>query len=418
MITIDSDVKQAYISHTVHRKVMVKVYEEGTLLSTIERGGDITNLSDEYLVTTISDNHIVSESMEIERSIIDGDELRFGGCYASQFKIQAFDISGELVKKDIKVYLYLTIANVLYPADDLFPRDDLFPYSGTDEYRHCIFTGTIDSAKRQKNRTIKEIVAFDTLYGNSQRFREAMAGIAAQAGNRSLKVVREYLENSPAFDGSAWIDESVMFNDQTAMSMTVRNVRDALDERTEKIDILRAYCELNAAFGYCDNEGRLKYKQLLSPAVEHIPAYSELDWEEYVTAPINLIQFYYGGSDPKPFKYGHAQERPSEYVSDNLITKCCTDIGDFVRNFNDNNGHNYIFGNLYQYRPFRAVLFDYWWLEPGDKVIIDTGTIVEGDQESVESYVLSMTITGIQHLKTTIEAKGQQYLRKEEEDVI
>ena len=131
-----------------------------------------------------------------------------------------------------------------------------------------------------------------------------------------------------------------------------------------------------------------------------------------------MIQFYYNGSDPKANKWGHSQNPPSKYISDNIITKCCTNITDLVHAFNDNNGHNYIFNNLYQYRPFKAVLFDYWWLEPGDKVKISTGSEAQGDVRIVESYIFSMTISGIQNLKTTIEAKGKQYLGKEEANVI
>ena len=207
--------------------------------------------------------------------------------------------------------------------------------------------------------------------------------------------------------------EVELFNDSTALSMTLENTKKAIKmNTTTTTDVLKAYAELNAAFAVMDRYNKLNYIQLLSDEVEEIPYHSDLEWEEYETADINGIKIAYGSESEKYYSYGYGAENPSVYsTSDNCIAKCCSDVSELVKAFNDNTGNNYLFGNLYKYRPFKAVLFDYWWLEPGDRVDIETDA---EDTPIVSSFVFNISISGIRNIKTTINADGKQYLGKEE----
>ncbi len=99
------------------------------------------------------------------------------------------------------------------------------------------------------------------------------------------------------------------------------------------------------------------------------------------------------------------------YISDNIITACCTDIAGIVTSFNDNKGNNYIFYNLYAYRPFKADVYGRWWLECGDKVSIKTGFT---DTETVDSFVFERTLKGTNGMRVGITANGTEYLGKDE----
>ena len=86
-------------------------------------------------------------------------------------------------------------------------------------------------------------------------------------------------------------------------------------------------------------------------------------------------------------------------------------MGELVTAFNNNNGNNYIFYDLYSYRPFSADVFARWWLEPGDKVKIKTGY---DDTETVESFVFERTIKGINGMRVTLKAQGTEFIGKDE----
>ena len=79
------------------------------------------------------------------------------------------------------------------------------------------------------------------------------------------------------------------------------------------------------------------------------------------------------------------------------------------------NRSNYIFGNLLTFQPFKADVFARWWLEPGDRVQIKTGY---NDIETIDSFVLSRKIKGINGMSVTIEAKAKEYLGNMEIDEV
>ena len=59
-------------------------------------------------------------------------------------------------------------------------------------------------------------------------------------------------------------------------------------------------------------------------------------------------------------------------------------------------------------------MFARWWLEPGDKVAIKTGY---NDTETVESFVLSRTLKGINGMHCIIKATGTEFLGKDEIEI-
>ena len=387
MIITDPVLKELLLHNTINREIVIRFPDDDI--------ADITN------------THIVSESMILKRSIIKGKDLKFGGGIASQFNIKVIGIDSDLKGKKIEVSLIQTVRSLLFPSEDLFPSDNLFPCGGTEKYEFRLFTGKIDSALRLKNRAVKEIVAFDAFYNDSKYVYDFMTSFAAYSGNASLYSIREAIEHRLEYD----TDEE-LFNDSTALSMTLENTKKAIKRNaTTTTDILKAYAELNAAFAIMDRFNQLKYIQLLNPNVETISYYKDLEWEEYETGPITLLKFTYGGESDLYHSYGRSSDTPSIYISDNIITKCCSSVSELITAFYDSQGNDYIFNDIYKYRPYKAVLFDYWWLEPGDKVIIHTGA---QDTPTVTSFVFSITLKGIRNLKATINADGKQYLGKDE----
>lgn len=387
MIVTDSNTKELLLNNTVSRELVIHFPDDD--------------------IDDIKSAQIVSESMTLKRSIVKGSEFKFGGGIASQFNIKVIGIETELADKNIEVSLQQTVRPLLYPSEDLFPTDDLFPCGGTESYEWRIFTGKIDSAKRLKNRAVKEIIAFDDLYSNSKYVYDYMTSVAIYSPTQALVNFRQVIEDR--LDHSDDNEGLVLFNDETALSMTLENTQKAVKpKKTTTTDVLTAYAELNSAFLVADRFNKLSYVQLLDPSIEEITYYKDLEWEEYDTAPITGTQFSYNGENDTYYAWGYAAT--SIYTSENLITKCCTDVATLVKQAYEN-----FKNDKCVFRPFKAVLFDYWWLEPGDKVILSTQA---EDTPTVTSFVFSVILSGISNIKVTINADGKQYLGKDEMDVV
>ncbi len=406
LIALSPEIKALLLENSIHREIIIR----------------FPNAADGE-IKEIGSGNIIADSFELTQSICDENEFVLGGCIAGQLTIQVIGIEQALNNKRINVFLRQTYGTgELYPSDDLYPSDSLYPGLRTASIEVPIFSGTIDSSLRQKNRSVKEIIAYDDIYMMSQTNCSAwLLGYIEHTSKFTLRnLIYAALENLEINTGiKVSLNNFLGFNDDKVLSITLSVAESVINKNTTFVDLLKAYCELNACFGIIDPNGNFQfirlYQQISSAKTskkavdEIIPSYADLTFEEYVTRPINRIRFTYNKN--KDFDYGHSQTRQSWYISDNLITKCCTDVGAIVTAFNDNKGNNYIFSDLYSYRPFTADVFARWWIEPGDKIQIKTGY---NDTEIVESFVFARTIKGINGLRVSLKAQGTEFLGKDE----
>lgn len=391
MIALSDEVKKQLLNDSLQREIIISFPDND--------------------IPDITGKNIVSESLELTQAICDDKEFVLGGCIAGQFTIKVINVEQELNGKRIKVIMRQSYSKgLLLPSDTLYPSSDLHCGYQTGTVEVPLFCGTINSSARQKNRAVKEIVAYDDLYLASQKYvYNYFTSLAIYSPTAELYVIRERLCKT-ILDNYDYESEFVGFNDSTKLSLNSELVKSVCKDKTTVAELLSAYCELNACFAIMSGDGKIKFIQLINPQTEIIENYSSLDFEEYTTSNINLIKFKY--DKDKYFAYGHTQEKKqSWYISDNLITSCCTDISELVTNFNDNSGNNYIFDSLYSYCPFKADVYARWWLECGDKVSIKTGYT---DTETVDSFVFERTLKGTNGMRVSITANGTEYLEKDE----
>lgn len=376
-------------------------------------------LSLEFDDFTIESEKIVAESFELSSSILDQSEFKLGGCISSQMNISVFDVEEDLTGKKVKVYIEQSYnTNVLYPSENLYPSESLYPSTTIKTNKYCLFTGLVYSSKRQSNRKIRDIVAFDYMYELSRIYcKSKFYGYVYHKytdGSVKKSITLGDLMNA-IFD---WGDvprnggfgTGNFFNILNELKFDYTLIESTVNEKTTLIDLLSACCELNACFAIIGRDGYISFKTLYNSSQSRasIPTYSDLSFEDYTMKPITMISFPY--SKDKTFKYG-SSEKGSYYQSDNIITRCCTDIGELVTAFSDNASHNYIFNSVYSYRPYSADIFGRWWIETGDFISIPT---TYDDVKTVESFVLSRTLKGANGMTCKIEAKGVEYLGKEE----
>ena len=375
-------------------------------------------LSLEFDDFTIESDNIVAESFELNNSILDGEEFKLGGCIASQMSVSVFDVENDLSGKKFKAYIEMSCStNILYPGENLVPSDSLYPLSTVTSYKYCLFTGFVYSVKRQSNRNIRDIIAFDDMYRLSQVYCKNMFyGYVFHKytdGPKQSITVGDLM--NAIFDwgeiSTTGFGTGNFFNILNELKFDYKLIESTISEKITLIDLLSACCELNACFAIFDRNGFIRFKTLYNSSAQtsaNISTYSDLSFDDYTMKPITMISFPY--NNDKMFKYG-SNEKYSYYNSDNIITRCCTDIGTIVTAFNDNAGHNYIFNDLYCYRPYSADIFGRWWIEAGDFVSIPT---TYDDIKMVDSFVLTRSLKGINGMTCTIEAKGVEYLGKDE----
>ena len=374
---------------------------------------------------TITGSNIMAESMTITKSICDGN-LKLGGCIATQFELQLIDISPDMVQgKKIQAVL-LEYGDeefeVLYPSDDLIPSDDLVPdghfsYSCTER---IVFTGYVDRAKRQKQREIVNITAYDDLYcwGN-KNVSWWFENFAQYSGNAYIMTVIESLfESQIGYDEETYPErmqyiaprwgKSVDNNNYTKPLALSRYLAETLYKGDiSAVDILRSANELMGRFGYITPDGKYTTMSIAENQKITVDRWIDLDFEEYDTALIDITSFNY--NDSQKCTFGRASQTKSCYYSeDNILTNCSTDYNT-VRVLVDNVMNKGKLGDkIYRYRPFRMKTAEE--LIEGKNIGLGSKLEVITNYLTFQSFVFQEKITGIQHLQYEFSAEGDQIL--------
>lgn len=411
MIQIDEQTRHLLLYNSIHREIILRFPD------------------DDFEITG---GNIVSESFELTQSICDKKEFAFGGGVAGKMQINVIGINRLLNNKAVNVFLKATYSDSrLLPSKSLKPASNLIIGEQSHTVEVQLFSGKIYSVKKQKNRAIKQLVAYDLMYELSKQVL-------------SLDMLTSYVTRRVETDPSQSIRAEVFLNDMLnfsfddyIISIDLRNsfsldeyrtpnrnprlnldntcIRGAAKKGINTLALLQAYAEQNAAFAMFKGNGDIFFKSLITkvstgvyatePVDEIIPFYRDLSFEEFTVQPIGYASFKYADTATKTIK---SDKSKSCYISENILWRCVKELGDLGRIGWDG---GYLIGDTYCYQPFKADVFARWWLEPGDRVQIETGFELEnGEPEIIDSFVLSRKIKGINGMSVTIEAKGVERL--------
>ena len=367
---------------------------------------------------TIKSENIVAESMVITRSLCDGN-FNLGGCIATSCEIQLIGILPDSIQgKRIQV-----VATQQWYADEaIYPSDTLTPginkiYPGMHPLLSLggryFFTGTIDTAKRQSNRQIVKVTAYDDLYilGNKNVYTW-FYNFALNSPDGKITDLTSSLLSSQLSDLQYYNLHGRNGNDKIALNLSASLVENKCKGNLLALDVLKAICELTNCFGYINEKGVyyvVDIKGNNANAVS-ISTYESLSFEEYETQIFDGIVLCYG--ENKRYIYGRASsyEQPScYYCKDNVIANCCKDsttAGYFGKNLAD---ASRLLNQDYCYRPFSLKIDDNFAkdVKLGSKVKIATG-FSTGDVQYVNSFVLKDRITGIVNLTHEFSAEGEK----------
>ena len=244
MLVLDNKTKALLLENSLHREIVIR-FPNAT----------------EGEISEIGSSNIIADSLELTHSICDEKEFILGGCIAGQFSIQVIGIEQALNNKRINVFIKQTYSKgALYPSDDLFPSDDLLPGLQKDTIEIQIFSGTIDSSLRQKNRSVKEIIAYDDLYLMSKiKCYNWFLGYVKYTPNITLGgIARDVLDQFEIYTGISLAFNFSGFNNAKSLAVTTNLAENVAKDDMTLLDLLKAYAELNAIFIVISNTGKLK----------------------------------------------------------------------------------------------------------------------------------------------------------------
>lgn len=189
--------------------------------------------------------------------------------------------------------------------------------------------------------------------------------------------------------------------------------------------IAEGLCELNATFGHCDRQGRFSYVSLdymnIFPSNNTVPSddivpnipiymsnpngiiedinnlYIKASYEEYETQFIDRIM----AIDDYGYQLANNDYGTNTYVLNNNYLLYGRDKDELIDIMN---GFMSVISTI-SYRPAEISCKGLPYLELGDRVSLDVQ-----NNNNVTIYILKRTLTGIQSLRDTYSADGEEYL--------
>ena len=333
----------------------------------------------------ISNSDIFYETMELTESICSDNQITFGNCEASVFKITIANINVPLEGK------WITVSTIL---DD--KTDEPFVF-GT--YKVASFKPTADRSRR-------ELIAYDAIKDIlSADMTDWYNGLAFPM---SLKKFRDSFFEHLGFEQ----EETTLTNDEMVVEKTIES-----DEISGKY-IINAICEINGCFGHVNRNNKFQYLEIafnqfglyprnnIYPADDLYPVepsgrkiannlWISCEYEDYLVEKIDTLQIRQKENDIGVI-IGNGENL--YVIQDNFLVygKSSSDLEQIAKNtFN-------VIKSLSKYRPYSVECLGNPCIEVGDAIRITAKS------EIIESYVLQRTIKGIQSLRDTYKADGQK----------
>ena len=379
---------------------------------------------------TIDNDTLHSEAVTIKESICDEEDLMLGGCIASSCE---FEVS-EILQNDLSGLEFSTTLEVMDEDGNMALELPMGTYR-------------VNSAALVDDKDYKKIVAYDALYNASadvsewynalfpaeeksatklQNGKEVTVKVV-EYGTVKLKAMRESLLQHLGIP----YETQDLINDDLDVEKTVAPAAGSLTGAT----VLKAICTVNGGFGRMSRQGKFEVVQLnamhtiglypsarlfpskrlypvstksasddltkLSGASDTGPEYRSIRCEEYTTDKITCLNIQ---TDEEDVGVTVGTDLSNPY----LIT------GNFLLYGKSVDELKVIGGNILEelkgiyYRPVSELKLNTLpYLETGDMIV------AEKEAETVYSYIFSRTISGIQAMVDTYEAKGGQKRQNE-----
>lgn len=361
-------------------------YEYGTLFNDDSVKKEIII---KYGNTTITNEDLFNQELELDESLCSEEQLKFGSCEASVIKFR--------------------VANIVSPVKGNWISVGM-AIDGHAENPIRIGRYKVESDKPTSDRKWREIVAYDALYDMINDDVSAWYNSVLPGKNTSMPLSQFRKLFLQKYSVQEEIGEPLV-NDGMIVTRTID------PDELSGAKVITAICELNGCFGHIGRNGKFKSVRLtqgikglyprndLYPADDIYPRdpkstpigkgiYISCDYEDFIVNSITGIDVY---KEENALGVSSGSAENKYVVEDNFLVygKSEQDLRVIA-----NNLLSAIRG--LDYRPFDAECKGNPCFEVGDPVRLST------KYEIVESYILSRTLKGTQALKDSYSAAGKE----------
>ena len=394
MLNVDERLKELYRADSTDKQLILDFYHKGE--------------DEPYL--RLSSSNIKAETMELDEALSSNENLEFGSCEASQFKITLLNVTEVVKEARMEVY---QILEGIWPEAGLFPGDDIYP----NGYRMPLGVYIIKSAEKETDRKYLDIVGLDQM----SLFD---VNVAQWYNNLSFPMtLKEFRSSLCQYVGVTEKVPSYLPNDSILIEKTM-----SVEELSGR-DTLIACEQMNGVFGHFDREGILQHialqpNYILAPAENLYPSdelyplvpgemneqvydetisqnlYKSCVFEDYTVKAIEAVQIRQEEEDIGAI-YGTGN--------------CLVVEGNFLLYGKGADELQQIAAGIYgmvssrPYVPYECnLLKGLPYLELGD------AGLIKSEEGTIVSYIIKRTMKGIHALQDTYSATGEE-IRKEEQ---
>jgi len=368
MLEVSDEIKNLYAS-TSQPKHLIIYFPE---LEHIEDGETVIGLE-------IPQENIKFESMSLDESICEDDNITFVGCISSKFTVTLYNITYDLNGQKIEVSMTIGDTNTPIP----------------------LFNGWVSDVELETNRAYKDITAYDAIYSkisgvdvanwyNTLNFPITLGNLRVSLFEDNLSIIAE---------------EATLPNDDIEIS------KEYIPESLDALDVVKSICQINGVFGIINRQGNFEYRTLNPDVVAVFGTnYKDATYREFTLSPAGRVVIR-ESANKTGISYPVIASKTSYIVQSNIF------MAEFEKDtVTKRLVAGNIYGNLYNitYRPFEATNYGAPWLECGDTVSYTMYDFEESAAQGEDIWVtasytiLKRHLSGIQNLFDEFSAEGNE----------
>lgn len=387
MLDVLDRVKSAYKQDSYEKTVVIRLYgQKSKIYPSTELLPSSSFFPSERVIPEheFRNKDIVDESMSITEALCEGDTISYRSCVASSLDIEITNVVADVQDMEIQA---LQIVN-----------GETVP----------LFNGIVDYAKKTGAKTRRKIKAYDYLY---YRYKEDMTEwYNSLSFPMKCKDFRQalYRAYSMSYAAQDLINDDIYINKAEVQEISGR-------------DLLQMIGEFNGAFVHMDRNSQIRYVSLdrynyIYPSDEMLPGvrypgaqtdahgfeqastYIDCEYGDYMVQEINRLSVKQG--DVTIGTYGDGS---NTYVITNNILFSDMDA-DVIQEVLA--GIYTKIGGIY-YVPHKTIIKGRPYVECGDVMSVKIS-----EDKTIDTYIFKRTLKGVQSLRDTYEADGEEYHSK------
>ena len=313
--------------------------------------------------STISNKNILKESMALDEILMEDNQLHFGRCNASEFSITLATVAANIKNEKIKVYIE------------------------SNDSRLQLGEFTVNFVEKSADKSFKQITALDNMQNIDRDVTDWYKTLSFPTTQKAFR------DSFFSYVGIEQVDVALPFDD-----LTVNDPFGNMVSINGRI-IAEGICELNARFGHCNREGKFEYIQLNTSGNEILDInkkYINCSYDDFVTQTIDRVIII----DEYGTQVSNNNNGNNAYVINNNFMLYGRTV-DELRTL----GNQFLeLVKDVEYTPFTMENRGLPYVRLGDVIHATT------NNGEFNSFIFRRTLRGIQALRDTYSAEGEEYL--------